>query len=123
MSKEQKLAAVDDFLASALKGQTSIGVSDDALDPGFLVEYPALHQFMCRQTNPDGSPRRPSSLTVFTEDGLFKACLNEKDLGLALYASGDTFPGALLALETRLHAPKVEWRRSAWQKGRGGKKT
>jgi hypothetical protein len=122
MAKEKPEEVVS-FLEAALKGVSPDGYALEVSDPEFASKYPALHCFLCSTKTPKDAPRKTSSITLFCEDGGFKASLNERELGLSLYATGESVLGALEALETRLCAPKVEWRRNPWIRGRGGKKS
>jgi hypothetical protein len=122
MAKE-KVELVESILERALAGVSPDGYSPAVSDLAFAGLYPALHAFLTSSLTPKGAPRKTSSITLFCEDGSFKASLNERELGLSLYATGESVQGALEALELRLCAPKVEWRRNPWIKGRASKKT
>jgi len=88
-------------------------------DPAFQKTCPALFEYMTAVSFSDGQTRTPCSLTVFAEDGAFKACLSERDMDLTLWGTGATFHEALACLETRLVSPNPDWRKKRPQRGKG----
>lgn len=103
------------------KLQASDGAGKPAsfVDVDFQNSYPALHEFMTSPTYPDGSSRQLSTLTLFRDDGFWKACLNEKDQGLVLFVAEDRFGVLMEALELLLQEERPPWRKST-HKGRPG---
>src|SRR5690348_5848143 len=51
------------------------------VDGEWATRYPALLEFCTCHVWDDGSPRVPGTLTVFTDGGQWKLCLNDKDSG------------------------------------------
>lgn len=92
-------------------------------DAGFLKEHPALCEYLTSETYPDGSHRHRSSVTVFSEDGFFKACLNEKDQGLVLFVAEASFNDLWPALELLLQADQIPWRKSHSKAGNRPRKS
>lgn len=90
-----------------------------SVDADFLKSYPALGEYMMSQAYPDGTPRLLSTLTLFREDGFWKACLNEKDQGLVLFVAEPQFLVVFEALELLLQEDRPPWRKST-SKGRPG---
>jgi len=90
-----------------------------SVDAEFQTMYPALHEYLTAGAYPDGSPRVRSTLTVFSEDGYWKACLNEKDQGLVMFVAESRFGSLVEALELLLQEESPPWRKSA-AKGRPG---
>jgi len=82
------------------------------LDPEFSKMYPALHEYLTAEQYPDNSPRIKSTISIFTEDQLWKACLNEKDQGLVLFVAEERFGALIEALELLLQEERVPWRKS-----------
>jgi hypothetical protein len=80
-----------------------------AVDPGFSATYPALWEYLSLGVLPDG-PRQTSTLLVFLEDGMVKMCLHDRDAGVQLFRSADTFSGALEGLEEALESGRADWR-------------
>ena len=80
---------------------------------GFASAYPNLWEMISSARWPDGSPRVPSTLLLFCDDGMAKACLNDRDQGLTAWATGSGFLALLAALEAGLASDSLEWRRPA----------
>ncbi len=97
------------FLSKA-KGVNGPATAKDAYDSDLIALAPAVHEFLTASKDEDLRPRKTSTLTFFSEAGLFKVCLNEREQGLTLWATSDTFEGCLVALESILAAPVVPWR-------------
>lgn len=97
------------FLSKA-KGVNGPATAKDAYDSDLIALAPAVHEFVTASKDEDNRPRKTSTLTFFSEAGLFKVCLNEREQGLTLWATSDTFEGCLTALESILAAPVVPWR-------------
>lgn len=77
--------------------------------------YPRLVEFLSDTQWDDGKPRQPGSLTFFIEDGIWKACLNDRENDASLYVSGDAQAACMASLEKRLDGSvPAEWR--AWKK-------
>lgn len=98
------------YVTKALSSRVPNGTGAGALDAALASSCPALHEFLTLRVLPDGKARTPSTLLLFAEGGLWKACLNERDQAVNLWATAETFQGLLLELEARLTADHVEWR-------------
>lgn len=92
--------------------QPAAGGSNGALPPDqeTKLQYPALFEYLTAATYPDGSQRQTSSLTLFSEDGLFKACLSDRDQGLNLFVSETKLLACFEALELLLGDDNTPWR-------------
>lgn len=122
MSYGQKEDYVMSWLRAVRRPDGPNGAGGLATDPLWVSELPALHEYLTLGTNPDGTPRRTSTLTLFAEHGSFKLYLNERDAGASLCASGSTVQDTLAALEVLLEAENVPWRfsdRAEQPSGRG----
>jgi hypothetical protein len=97
-------------LAEVLARAKASGLGQPATDEAFGVEYPILYALMTETSTDGKTKRQTSSVTLFTQDGMWKACVVEKDADVSLFGSADTFLGALANLEARLDAPIVDWR-------------
>lgn len=82
----------------------------DVVDPAGWEAYPLLLELMGTFSDGSGKERVPASLTIFAGDGVFKACLHERQNCLKLWASSSSLTGVLEALETRLSDPEIDWR-------------
>lgn len=99
------------YIKAALAASSAGGKGSVPVDAELAKSCPAVAEFMTATTGPDGKARQTSTLTVFTDQDGWKVCLNERDADLSLWAVGTSLLGALAALEERLVAPVVEWRR------------
>jgi len=90
-----------------------------SVDQAFQQQYPALSEYLTSPLYPDGSARQLSTMTVFREDGWWKACLNEKDQGLVLFVAESQFGTLLEALELLLQEDHPPWRKSTVKRGSG----
>lgn len=91
----------------------------DVPDHASLKAMPLLMEMLTTDRWDDGTPRLPSAISLFIEDGRWKAAINDKDLRASLYVTADTLVGALKALESALASPSPDWR--GWNKGKGKK--
>jgi len=85
---------------------------------GVLGVTPAVVEYLTAVSYPDQSPRERSTISVFLEDGVVKACLSDRDQARTLWRSGPSVEDALMALETAVVDGTADWRRSG-----GGKAT
>lgn len=83
-----------------------------AHDQEFQASYPTLFDYLTATTydGDAGSPRTVSTLLVFAADGVFKACLRERDDGVCCWVSGRSFGDVLHVLEQELAADTAVWR-------------
>lgn len=72
--------------------------------------HPNLTEYLTADKWDDGDERQTSTLLVFTDDGIFKAVLNDRAEERALWASGASYLDALDALEAMLASGEGEWR-------------
>jgi hypothetical protein len=83
---------------------------------------PFLAAFLCDLLWDDGTSREPGSLVLFTQDGVWKGCLSDREAGLSAFVSCPT-PGALMdALEKGLREDRLDWRRKRQEKPAAPKK-
>lgn len=103
------------------KGQA--GANTPVRDDGLVSDrFPALWDYLSATVYTDGSPRRPSTLLLFTEDSVWKVCLSDRACDRTAWAAGDTPIEALDALEHALADGGVVWRRKPQAGPGGGKK-
>jgi hypothetical protein len=79
-------------------------------DVEFRTQYPHVTEYLENTTYDDGSPRQPSALSLFVEDGNCKVALNDKDCQQSLYVTAQTFTECLCLLEECLATNRVVWR-------------
>jgi len=100
---------------AAVNGVIPIG------DGKFTDKHPTLVEFLTRVVWEDGSPREKGSVFVFIEDGMVKACLNDKDSLQVAFVSSVTFAGLWEALEKGLRDDTLDWRVSSQGKSKRSK--
>lgn len=105
------------FKRPGKSGRGPGGPDGESMPDCLAQRAPTLGHFLCDEVWPDGECKSRSSLVVFVEDGLFKACLTEKDSNSVLWASCKSFDELLESLEARLTDDQPDWR-----KGRPRKK-
>jgi len=103
--------------------EVSSSSAAQSVDVAFQKEYPALFEYLTSPQYPDGTTRQLSTMTVFREDGFWKACLNEKDQGLVLFVAEAKFGTLLEALELLLQEDHPPWRKSTGKRGGGARKS
>lgn len=101
-----------DWMNAYREGAVQSAMGKGATDEKFAKSYPHLFDLMTVTLWKPDEVRQPSTLLVFTEDGLWKLCLNERDLQYTLWSTGQTFTEALQTMEKRLQAPTIEWRKA-----------
>lgn len=92
---------------------TTSGNGGPAATDGFATEYPGLWEMLTSSRYPDGSHRATSTLSLFVDEGLVKACLNDRDQSQNTFVSGHTITDCMRALESGLQADTLQWRVSA----------
>lgn len=98
------------LVEKALSSRGSAAAGPSASDADLAAAFPTLHEFLTLPTLSDGTPRQTSTLLLFTDGGLWKAVLNERDAELSLWATAESLQGLYAELEARLTAPVVDWR-------------
>jgi hypothetical protein len=81
--------------------------------PGDTLQgCPTLVEYLTATTWDDGQERPTATLLLFTEDGVWKCCLNDRANSRSAWVSGDTPEGCITALEEGLSLGDLPWRRS-----------
>ncbi len=99
----------------ALKKPSVAARTDSSLNGGvctFSSLHPSLSEWMTAEVWEDSSKRRLPSLTIFSEDGLVKICVNDKATERVAFVSGPSLREALQSIEDGLTRDSLEWRRS-----------
>ena len=73
-------------------------------------QYPTLFEMITEQRWDSGEERRTSTLLIFLEDGLLKACVNDRALNCSLFLAGDSLAGLLSGVEAALRDGTAVWR-------------
>jgi len=75
-------------------------------------KYASLWEFLVETEWEDGKRRQPGTLLIFSEEGLFKGMLNDKDAGRIAFCAGDTLEAILDVVDLGLRDMKLDWRKS-----------
>lgn len=78
-----------------------------------MTRYESLWEFISATEFEDGSKRQTPSLTIFQDQGLLKACLNDKEQGLVAFCSGTSLTALLEALDEGLAQDSLDWRKAS----------
>lgn len=82
------------------------------IDSAFGARYPALFEFLIEMEWSEGVVRETGTLLLFAEDGLWKACLSDRDGDRRAFYGSDSFTGLLEGLNKGLVADTLDWRRN-----------
>lgn len=107
--------AIPKPVASVVKPGVDLGRTN----VGVLGTVETVWAYMTDTVYEDGSARECASLLVFVEEGTVKTCLNDRQEGRTMWATGSCLEDCLLSLEERLASGRGDWRAS---KGRPGRK-
>lgn len=106
----------------ATKAKEAAAAGVETADPSFSKKYPALSEFLaCEEWSP-GEERVRGTVSVFFEDGGFKAAVNDRDGERSAFVSKGAFTGLLEAIEKGLQAGSLDWRDWKGNQGKGKKK-
>lgn len=78
----------------------------------FESKWPNLFSYMFDTQYEDGSPRTPASVSFFSDKGILKVSLNDKDLRRVAFLAVDGPSEAFDKLEAALDLESLDWRRS-----------
>jgi len=81
--------------------------------------FPTLWGYLSDLRYEDGSPRQTATLMLLAEQGVVKACLNDRDNDRSVWVSGRGVEEALSVLEAALLAGRAEWRGRPPSRGPG----
>ena len=98
---------------SYLKNQRapSAGDPDDSQPhPDDEKQFPAIVEFCCALEGPDGKKRETSTITLFWDQGMWKACVNDRDRSVSGFFSDRRLAGLLDRLELALEEGSIDWR-------------
>lgn len=94
---------------SSVADQTPLNGLDYSADPG-LDRWPELIAHLADGSWDDGSPRKTGRLSVFVQDGIWKACLTEPEGSAVAFISAPSFAALADAVEEALQTGRLEWK-------------
>lgn len=110
------------YLRSLANRTDSGGVNDVPIDPEGKRVVPALFEYLTAIQDPNGEPREGATLLIFSADGTFKACLNDRHTSSHLWTASPTLMGLMDAIEERIIADVPDWRYITAEKRTGRRK-
>lgn len=81
-------------------------------DPRVEKDFPATWDLMTTTKLKDGTSVATLTILVFCQDGLWKACVNDRQGEVSSFVSAETALGLLQAIEEGLAGDSLEWRAS-----------
>jgi hypothetical protein len=90
-------------------------------DPGregvdlWAASYPGVWEMLSAPLDANGKPRQGATLMFFVQDGMVKACLNDRDEQHTAWSAALSVGELLEVLEKGLQADSLEWRRNKGQ--------
>jgi hypothetical protein len=112
------MEALMGVFTNAFKSLKTTGVEAMFCDEIFAEAHPTLFAFLAFSHDDEGKPRTTSTLMIFIEGGVAKACLKERDHDRTLWASAPSLLEVFSSLEKRLNDSPVDWREPAASKHR-----
>lgn len=98
------------------------GVTAAPPDDELAGDCPCVHALLTCPVGPEGRPRRTASLLVFFEDGVWKGVLHDREMGRQLWVTSRWYVDLVVALEERLTADPIDWRRARQWAREGARK-
>jgi hypothetical protein len=81
-----------------------------ALDKEWSGWYPVLVEFMTATAWDDGAPRKTGTLLLFAEDGVWKACVKDRDAERVCWVSGGVLDDLLSTIDLGLREDGLAWK-------------
>jgi hypothetical protein len=103
-------AAAEGLMIRPQKAVAGAVPSGSVSDPQMQQRCPTLWEYLTTTTYDDGSPREPSTLLVFLQEGSLKGMIRDKDGDRCLWAAARSLVGLLDALDGALGDPQADWR-------------
>lgn len=119
LPSEEQQRIMASFVKRAQEAREQARTTEGAQDAAFRSRFPALWEWLSVDAYDDGGARETATLLIFFDEGAFKCCLNDRDQGRSLWATGGSFDGAMQALEAFLATGEGDWRSN--QSGKKGK--
>jgi len=88
-------------------GRTTIPLEPSA----FSESFPHLWEYLTHERySDDNSLRLTSTLLIFVDAGVLKACFNDRDNNRSFFSSAATFEKLLEEIESRISNDTAEWK-------------
>jgi len=76
----------------------------------FCDSYPVLSEMLTAATYDDNNPRQTSTLLIFTENGILRGCLNDRDNNRSAFFTAETISDLFQVIDNALASNRVDWR-------------
>lgn len=93
-----------------VRGGAAGGTGEAHADPDLAGRCPAVEEFLRVAATEDGKVRRTGTILVFTEAGLWKACLSDRESGHIAFVAAGSFGTLWDAAEACLQGDGADWR-------------
>ena len=110
--------AMSKFLRGLRDSNTTKESASPPLDESFRQRFPCLFDMVSVRVL-DKKPRETSTLFVFIEDGHWKVCLCDRDLGRVAFVSSESLDGLWESLEAGLASGSLDWRQDRKKSRKG----
>ena len=87
-----------------------------AFDEKFATQYPTTHAFLT-ESKLGGKARQTGTLLVFTEGGVWKACVHDRQTSRRAFVTGSGFAELLHRIDEGLSGAGLEFSRSQPKNG------
>lgn len=91
-------------------GEYNGPVEDPFKDGAFQGDWPTLYEYLFMTQWADGSFRHTSTMSVFTDNGIMKIVLNDRDNNRSAFFTGATWRDIFDKIEAALAGETVDWR-------------
>lgn len=99
-------------IAEVLRRRRVSAAKGEAHCKCWSVDYPLVHALLTACVV-EGVSRETASLTIFSDEGIFKVVLNDREQGISMWAAGESVPEAFDQLEKRVGDENATWRESS----------
>lgn len=113
-------------MGSVLKKRVASGeprrTPGQASEDAWMAPFPGIWEMLTAGAFADGEARKGATLLLFVDEGVVKACLNDREQGMTAWASGAGLSDCLTALEEGLQGDTLVWRSGGKRPGQKGRK-
>lgn len=101
---------IDMSIRKPRPGEYNGPVEDPFNDAAFQGDYPTVHEYLFQTQWADGSFRHTSTISVFTDNGVMKLVLNDRDNNRSAFFTAKTWRDLFDKMEAALAGETVDWR-------------
>lgn len=112
---------VSQFVRRFEAGEREAAMAPKAVDKALAARRPALHEYLTLDWL-EGQLRITSTVSISISNGSWRVRLADRENGLVCFVTGESFEGALDALEKVLAAGTADWRVDEYAPAKPSKK-